>query len=953
MPIADELGGTGLTPIRSLRSYDAVGRLESETRQTWDTSTWQDVAITSHTYDVASRLTALTHIDGSANPLATYLYNYDALNRLTSKVEDNNTTSYAYDTTHQLTEDGTATYSYDANGNRTNAGYATGTGNRTINDGVWTYTYDAEGNVIKKSKGAFDETWEYDYDHRNQLTGAAFSATDGGSVTTQVTYVYDALGNRIERSAWDGTSTTVERYAYDGWDTAKPRPIGNEQFDVFIDLDGTSDLTMRRLHGPGFDEVIARIDDSGVIDWYLSDRQGSVRAIIDNSASITNTITYDAFGEITSGVLDDRYGYAGYEWDSITSLYSLGNGTREYDPATGTFQQVDPSGLAPDVNTYRYVGNGPTNGTDPSGRAFFADSPEKLNALIAKLEAMTGPDSVRLGPPRQIPGSGWWVVDGVARNDPRYDTITRFAHANGQNPNHPDHWYKHTVFMAALEDSSIDLWVTDNQPNVALTDDTARRIGAVKPGFGSVPSAYWLDESLSQTRMDVFARRRMMEPSLELEELRRRIQQTPIQSYITEPGSHSGDLLNRGTRVQAGLDFLVQRDLHRLERMTPQEQALWRQEARNLSVLAVLQVENEEYWGRMGDYRRDVYEPAQARYLSDYIEYFHEYQDANACAPVIGISGGRGQTNFSSIRGRGSNRAPTRASGIRPAAPSPSRIPLPMPQVPIPLPLLPSGFAPTTVKPKFSEHKWGNTSKPPCFPYGTLVHTPTGKKPIQSLQDGDKVLAFDVENNCVIERPIVACLHNWTQHLVRIVAGEETILATRNHPFFEPATNKWVSAHNVRPGMSLLGKNLKPQPVQHVEIVATEESSYNIEVEGLHNYFVGELGVLVHNSSFENTTKTAAEIYVVKDASGKVVYVGRTVQGIDTRFNQHIGKGHPAWKNGYKVELAQSGTWTKYEAAVWEQHFIDKHGGLSALENKQLAITEAKYNQYKNLHNPC
>ncbi len=398
----------------------------------------------------------------------------------------------------------TATYSYDANGNRTNAGYATDTGNRTINDGVWTYTYDAEGNVIKKSKGAFDETWEYDYDHRNQLTGAAFSATDGGSVTTQVTYVYDALGNRIERSAWDGTSTTVERYAYDGWDTAKPSPIGNEQFDVFIDLDGTNDLTMRRLHGPGFDEVIARIDDSGVVNWYLSDKQGSVRVILDNSASITNTITYDAFGEITSGVLDDRYGYAGYEWDSITSLYSLGNGTREYDPATGTFQQVDPSGLAPDVNTYRYVGNGPTNGTDPSGRAFFADSPEKLNALIAKLEAMTAPDSVKIGPPRQIPGSDWWVVDGVARNDPRYDTITRFAHANGQNPNHPDHWYKHTVFMAALDDTFIDLWVTDTQPNVALTDDSARRIGAHPPGFGPIPSAYMHDPGISEHRDAVY-----------------------------------------------------------------------------------------------------------------------------------------------------------------------------------------------------------------------------------------------------------------------------------------------------------------------------------------------------------------------------------------------------------------------------------------------------------------
>ena len=40
-----------------------------------------------------------------------------------------------------------------------------------------------------------------------------------------------------------------------------------------------------------------------------------------------------------------------------------------YDPTTGRWLTEDPSGLGPDSNPYRYVGNDPTNATDPSGLA--------------------------------------------------------------------------------------------------------------------------------------------------------------------------------------------------------------------------------------------------------------------------------------------------------------------------------------------------------------------------------------------------------------------------------------------------------------------------------------------------------------------------------------------------------------------------------------------------------
>ena len=50
---------------------------------------------------------------------------------------------------------------------------------------------------------------------------------DGVAATIRVTYVYDAYGNRIERDAWDGTTSTTERYGLDGWDPAKPAAVGN------------------------------------------------------------------------------------------------------------------------------------------------------------------------------------------------------------------------------------------------------------------------------------------------------------------------------------------------------------------------------------------------------------------------------------------------------------------------------------------------------------------------------------------------------------------------------------------------------------------------------------------------------------------------------------------------------------------------------------------------------
>jgi uncharacterized protein RhaS with RHS repeats len=65
-----------------------------------------------------------------------------------------------------------------------------------------------------------------------------------------------------------------------------------------------------------------------------------------------------------------------------------------YSPSLGRWMQMDPLGYAAgDSNLYRFVHNGPTNATDPSGKVLLADAPnaevtkkkEQIDELLKKL----------------------------------------------------------------------------------------------------------------------------------------------------------------------------------------------------------------------------------------------------------------------------------------------------------------------------------------------------------------------------------------------------------------------------------------------------------------------------------------------------------------------------------------------------------------------------------------
>jgi RHS repeat-associated protein len=334
------------------------------------------VANTSYTYDTAGRLTNIHHREYDGDNIANYTYTYDNHSRITSITRNGAPTTYVYDNTDQLTADGTNTLTYDANGNRTNGSYDTDPGNRLATDGVWNFSYDDEGNLTEKERISDGLTWTYGFDQRNQLVWVE-EREDDQDLLQRVEFRYDAHGSRIEKKVdEDGNATwdATQRYALDGWKNVRQPLVGNENWDVWADLDGSSSLTTRYVRGDVIDQLFARIEEDAEGDipyWYLTDHLGSIRDVIDGSAVVKDSITYDGFGNITAETDSNyrgRYAWTGRELDVEIELQY--NRARYYNAATGRWINQDSLGFdAGDSNLYRYIKNSPAHGVDPSGLA--------------------------------------------------------------------------------------------------------------------------------------------------------------------------------------------------------------------------------------------------------------------------------------------------------------------------------------------------------------------------------------------------------------------------------------------------------------------------------------------------------------------------------------------------------------------------------------------------------
>jgi RHS repeat-associated protein len=342
-------------------SYDTVGRLSSLTRTA--NGNFATTINTSYTLDLLDRVTSITHSKGmgeDASLLSQFTYGYDASGRVTNYTGPEGSLSFALDANGQLlsvTGSRTDNYAFDATGNRSSS--TTGTANLLLNDGKYSYTYDLEGNQKTKTRISDGQLTEFFWDYRNQLTKALVKDANG-VLLKELRFTYDVEGRRV--GSWvdaDGAGPEDPDQVWTVFDGVNP----------YMDFDGEGLLKTRYLYGPGIDELFARIGTGEDPEWYLVDRLGSVRQIVDGAGTILDDIVYDSFGGIlseTNPAQGDRFKFTGREYSPELGIYYYR--ARWYDPSSGRFISQDPIGFsAGDVNLYRYVGNAPGDATDPSG----------------------------------------------------------------------------------------------------------------------------------------------------------------------------------------------------------------------------------------------------------------------------------------------------------------------------------------------------------------------------------------------------------------------------------------------------------------------------------------------------------------------------------------------------------------------------------------------------------
>ena len=135
-----------------------------------------------------------------------------------------------------------------------------------------------------------------------------------------------------------------------------------------------------------------------------------------------------------------------------------------------------------------------------------------------------------------------------------------------------------------------------------------------------------------------------------------------------------------------------------------------------------------------------------------------------------------------------------------------------------------------------------------CFVAGTTVFTTLGKKAIETIQIGDKIPCVDHITGEAAEKKVISTTVNKVNRLIELVIDGEIIQCTETHPF-QVRDKGWVNACNLNPGDIIYTKDWNTATVKSVNLLELDEpvEVFNFEVEDCHTYFVGELGVLVHN----------------------------------------------------------------------------------------------------------
>ncbi|MDN8618930.1 RHS repeat-associated core domain-containing protein [Variovorax ginsengisoli] len=387
------------TNVSTTRTYDTAGRL---------TSVYTGgQPVLQYTYDAAGRVQALTQRlakpDNPSDPntavssaLVTWSAGYDAAGRVVSLDAPGDTASFSYDANgNRLSSSQTVggqtssrTYSVQGGGNRvlgfaqttggasTNVSYGYNANGDMVNDGLRSFTYDAEGRLGAVTTGASDASPTTRYVHnalgqRVFKTEPQYPPSEGDE--SDLTFMQSLIA--FFTSMWAPTVTPNDSlgyaYAYDedgslmgelgtgGANSAGEwfyfwMPTANGPIPVMANTaTARYAVTSDHLNTP---RLLTNMDNQLVWQWKYS-----------AFGDAQPTLASRKFAEVAPGLgdLEFKLRYPGQMADKESGLFY--NYYRSYSPTTGRYSQPDPIGLDGGWNRFTYVDANPLKEVDPTG----------------------------------------------------------------------------------------------------------------------------------------------------------------------------------------------------------------------------------------------------------------------------------------------------------------------------------------------------------------------------------------------------------------------------------------------------------------------------------------------------------------------------------------------------------------------------------------------------------
>jgi len=295
---------------------------------------------------------------------------------------ENKITGFSLPQTQNVYEE---SFAYDKNGNRTERTLPFGTFLYTYDaenrlteicfqeNSIVKYDYDANGNLTSRISQSSNE--KYSYSAGNRLTD--YVKSQNGTVTT-CHYTYDVFGRR-QLTVRNGKAAL--RCLYDGFsfDLIKESPVF--QNGLFTDyLKNSFYMTEERESDERYIFTTSAEEDyfcfeesfplslNGKVygtktgnqtEYFGSEILGSINSITDHFGNLKKTFSYDIFGTTISEETPSC-GYAGKPYDSVTGFYNYG--FRDYSPALSRFTSPDP--IRYGTNWYQYCDADPVNFID-------------------------------------------------------------------------------------------------------------------------------------------------------------------------------------------------------------------------------------------------------------------------------------------------------------------------------------------------------------------------------------------------------------------------------------------------------------------------------------------------------------------------------------------------------------------------------------------------------------